>query len=276
MMNFRKIPARDPLFIHTREKHSAVLKLFHEYAEYLSRLSGRMANATSGKAASYTNYLVRLIILYENRFPTSIHDLLSLDTLRKLEAVVSDAHFKTYNNEEKNFPSASFKCYTSFINHYIASLDDIGDMYVIENTTRTDDNYAVSTAPALREEQVTYGNFSIYPRSIAESLEAKKRSNWLCEADRNHKTFISEANKEFYVEAHHLVPMAAQYDFRYSLDFADNIVCLCPNCHKKIHHAINPDKKKMVGDLYEKREEQLQARGIEVGYEKLLGYYGVF
>lgn len=275
MLSFRKIPAKDPIFIHTREKHRDSLLLFQEYAEYLSLLSGRMNKLTSGKATSYVNYLVRLIILFEDNFPTSIHDLLSFDTLRKLEVVVTNSQFKQYNAAEGNFPNATFKCYLSFINHYSTSLDDIGDIYTVENSIQTDDDYSTSEHPVLREDQVEYRNFSIYPRSITESLEAKKRSNWKCEADTNHHTFISQTNKEFYVEAHHLVPMAAQGQFQYTLDFADNIICLCPNCHRKIHHSIDRDKRDLVGTLYERREDRLQRRGIKVEFWQLLGYYGV-
>ncbi|ARF16101.1 HNH endonuclease [Sporosarcina ureae] len=275
MLTFRKIPANNPIFIQTREKHRESLMLFHEYAEYLSLLSDRMNKSTSGKATSYVNYLVRLIILFEDNFPTAIHSLLSFDTLRKLEVVVTDDQFKQYNTAESNFPNAAFKCYLSFTNHYTVSLDDIGDIYTVENSIHTDDGYSISEHPVLRENQVEYRNFSNYPRSIAESLEAKKRSDWKCEADTNHQTFISQVNKEFYVEAHHLVPMAAQSQFQYTLDFADNIVCLCPNCHRKIHHAIDREKRELVGTLYERREDRLQRRGIEVEFRQLLRYYGV-
>lgn len=275
MLTFRKIPAKDPLFSHTREKHRDSLLLFQEYAEYLSLLSGRMKKSTSGKAVSYVNYLVRLIVLFEDNFPTGIHDLLSFDTLRKLEVVVADEQFKPYNAAEGNFPGAAFNCYVSFINHYTASLDDLGDIYIAEHSISSHTDYSISEQPMVREDQVTYRNSSIYPRSIAESLEAKKRSEWTCEADTRHQTFISEVNKEFYVEAHHLVPMAAQSQFHYTLDFADNIVCLCPNCHRKIHHAIDRDKRNLVGDLYERREDRLRKRGIEVEFKQLLTYYGV-
>ena len=275
MLTFRKIPAKEPSFMHTREKHQETLILYHEYAEYLSLLSGNVNKSNSGKATSYVNYLVRLIILFEVNFPTSIHDLLSFDTLRKLEVIITDNQFKQYNSVEGGFPNAAFKCYLSFINHYTSSLDDIGDIYAVENSLRTDNDYLPSEHAVLREEQVEYRNFSIYPRNIVESLEAKKISNWKCEADTSHQTFISQVNKEFYVEAHHLVPMAAQSQFKYTLDFVDNIVCLCPNCHRKIHHAVDQEKREMIGTLYERREEQIQKRGIDVNFQQLIGFYGV-
>lgn len=268
-MQFRKITAAEPIFQMTKEKHKDTLLLLEEYAQYLSMMAGRGNAKKSGKGRSYAFYIVRLVILYEENFPTAIHDLLSYDALWKLEKVTNDPMFASYNRQENHFPSASFTCFTSFLNHYITAIDDIGDLYAAENPATPNDGFL------LKEDQVHYRNFSIYPRSIAESLEAKKRSNWLCEADTSHKTFISNINKQFYVEAHHLVPMAAQHDFTYTLDFADNIVCLCPNCHRKIHHAIDLDKKKMIGTFYEQREERLVKRGVDVGYERLLRYYGV-
>lgn len=51
------------------------------------------------------------------------------------------------------------------------------------------------------------------------------------------------ANKKPYMEAHHLIQMSAQDNFYSTLEFADNIVCLCPNCHRKIHRAIDQEKR---------------------------------
>lgn len=95
-----------------------------------------------------------------------------------------------------------------------------------------------------KKEKIKNGDILTYPRKKEESLEAKRRSNWQCELNSNHITFISNANKKPYMEAHHLIPMSAQDYFDYTLDFADNIVCLCPNCHRKIHHATDEEKKR--------------------------------
>ncbi len=69
---------------------------------------------------------------------------------------------------------------------------------------------------------------------------AKKRfalANFLCELDLNCRLFQSRCSGENYLEAHHFIPLAFQPFFKNSLDTIDNIVALCPFCHRAIHHA---------------------------------------
>lgn len=63
---------------------------------------------------------------------------------------------------------------------------------------------------AQKKEKVKNGDVLTYPMKTEESLESKRRSNWQCELDSNHTTFISNANRMPYMEAHHLIPMSAQ------------------------------------------------------------------
>lgn len=69
-------------------------------------------------------------------------------------------------------------------------------------------------------------------------LAAKHRSGWKCCYDSSHETFVSENENKNFVEGHHLIPMQHQCDFEYTIDFADNIIPLCPTCHRRIHFAI--------------------------------------
>ena len=73
------------------------------------------------------------------------------------------------------------------------------------------------------------------------------------------------------MEAHHLIPMSAQNDFENSLDVDANIVCLCPNCHRKLHYGNQIDEELKI--LYEKRKELLNKSGIMISFEDLIKYY---
>ena len=59
----------------------------------------------------------------------------------------------------------------------------------------------------------------------------------------NHATFESIHGTQ-YLEAHHLIPMKAQKDFlseNINLDRLENIVALCPNCHKAVHYGTRSE-----------------------------------
>lgn len=77
------------------------------------------------------------------------------------------------------------------------------------------------------------------------------------------------------MEAHHLIPMFSQVDFEISLDFPENIICLCPNCHMEIHHANVVDRRIVISKLYENRKERYKDLGLDITLQELLRYYDV-
>jgi 5-methylcytosine-specific restriction enzyme A len=116
-------------------------------------------------------------------------------------------------------------------------------------------------------------NKQIYDRNPAIAKEALINAKYRCEFDPSHFTFISEITKNNFVEAHHLVPMNMQDKFDVSLDVPGNIVSLCPNCHRRIHHATLVQKKEIINILYERRKSLMDKFGIKLSLEQLLEMY---
>lgn len=112
-----------------------------------------------------------------------------------------------------------------------------------------------------------------YKRDVNKSKFAIKSSGYRCEVDMLHQSFLSNVTKQGYVEAHHLIPMAAQDIFDSSLDVTANIVALCPNCHRQIHHGIYADKIKLIKILFSKRKDQLCNKGIDIDESDLAKIY---
>lgn len=89
-----------------------------------------------------------------------------------------------------------------------------------------------------------------------------------------HETFFTVSG--VYYEAHHLIPMREQKNFLpISLDRTENIVSLCPNCHRAIHHGSMEEKKTRIKELYDLRKDKLSEIGINITLEELLLMYGV-
>lgn len=76
-----------------------------------------------------------------------------------------------------------------------------------------------------------------------------------CEIDASHTTFIAQRTQLPYVEAHHFIPIKYQHLFDTPLDNLTNIISLCPNCHRGIHHAVVDHKYDLITDIYSKRTE---------------------
>ncbi len=104
---------------------------------------------------------------------------------------------------------------------------------------------------------------------------AKLRDWYMCEIDHNHITFDSKSNGKNYVEAHHLIPFSERNNYELSIDVVENIVCLCPNCHRKIHLAIDEEKKELLNPLFRDKAQQLKNIWIELDIKTLFKYYWI-
>ena len=71
-------------------------------------------------------------------------------------------------------------------------------------------------------------------------------SDFRCEIDTEHTTFISQSFHKQYVEGHHLIPLEVQNSVDTSLDVYANIIALCPTCHRFLHFGLKDEKKKYL------------------------------
>lgn len=280
MVQLYKLPATDKRFKSIKKKYEVFLNDFLIYAERLTIEAGRVTKR-SNKARSYRNYLIRFVVLYEDNFIDSIDEISSFETLNKFRKVTNLSGFKEFNQKTGRFFNATLSCfisYLSFKNSFLeAQSDEILTNQLEEfSITNKDLIKNVSLGPKLRATKSvkTISGYA-YSRNPYESLVAKSSSNWICELDNTHFTFLSSLSDEPFVEAHHLIPMSVQDDFSNTLDFADNIISLCPNCHRLVHHSELSTRKKAIIKLFETRKHLYKNHGIEINQKTLLTYYGV-
>lgn len=251
-----------------------------EYSPFLNEFRSYLVNTSSkgsGKPDSYIRHLVRLI--YKHYKILKGKDIYSSDFLETLEKVVFDEKVKGFNKYTNNFYTATLRSYRIFLEGMAQeslnlAIDAESDQ-LSEDKDSGNMQLKIAESAIEKPSKILMKGVKVYNRNPNESLAAKQRSNWRCEIDKSHKTFINVTNNKPYVEAHHLVPMEFQDDFEKSLDIAINIVPLCPNCHSKIHKATDAEKKDLVVKLFEERKENLSEFGIDLELKKLLSYYRI-
>lgn len=103
---------------------------------------------------------------------------------------------------------------------------------------------------------------------VMQTLEAE---HFICQAHPEHLSFPEDSGIGIhpYMEGHHLIPLKYQKEFSYSLDTYANIISLCPTCHRQIHFGLKEDRKKMINNLFEEREGQLQDSGIRTSKHEI-------
>lgn len=276
MMNgFRKVAANEQYSIYIATKNKEQLAKFKGFAEKLTIESGRTTKK-SGKADSYTRYLSKLAVIYFEMFNQEIEDFYNFQTLKCFEVLEKHPDFPQYNKNENHFPSAAISCFRSFLT-YIHTMDIedllIENIEVFESPLNNKSNYERNPMPI--KGKVSKELTEVYGRNQKEVYKSKELSDWKCEIDNSHVTFISAVTSRNFVESHHLIPMATQAYFEYSIDFAENIVSLCPNCHRKIHYALPQDKKAMIVQLFDRRKELYQEYGVTINLKTLLNFYNI-
>jgi 5-methylcytosine-specific restriction protein A len=101
--------------------------------------------------------------------------------------------------------------------------------------------------------------------------------DYKCVVNIDHRTFESKKTHKDFMEAHHLIPirytqqMWDQYDA--NIDCGENLVSLCPNCHRAVHYGSRRVKDELLRRLYDAKQKQLKSVGIMISFEELLRMY---
>jgi 5-methylcytosine-specific restriction protein A len=181
----------------------------------------------------------------------------------------------------------TYKGFTQFGLNYIAELGmlEIDDQRLLLEDIAKENRYQeyvndvqpikIPRGNLPRPRPKKFGTSERYPSNPRRSRNALEAADFKCELDADHTTFVNKKSKKQYMEAHHLIPIREQGAFEYDIDVPENILCICPTCHRKIHLAEDRAKREILKQAYEKKQNQLPQRGIGIEFEALLEIYNI-
>lgn len=129
-------------------------------------------------------------------------------------------------------------------------------------------NYKIDNFDFDSEDEIIYSSYNTKEK-------AKENAWYLCEFDLSHITFLSKSSWKNYVEAHHLIPFSERKNFDISIDVEENLISLCPNCHRKIHLSIDEEKINLIRPLLKKRIYKLKEVWINIDENKIFKFYNI-
>ncbi|MGI2924420.1 HNH endonuclease [Vibrio diabolicus] len=132
-----------------------------------------------------------------------------------IKFVAQDKLFPTANETIKE-SQAEYK--VTFENEVNESLDDSSENRQRRLASR-------STKP-----KVVYRLVQDYRRDPDVVAEALYRAEGFCEKCKEKAPLIKSSNGEPYLEVHHIIPLSQG-----GLGSLENVISLCPNCHREIH-----------------------------------------
>lgn len=216
-----------------RGSSESTVKHYHDALRYISR------------------YLVKV-----GKIESSIYEIKDIGQLEIIrEFLYNDPEFVTINTRGHQMYSAGFNNYFRFA---------MGDEFeTIGETIKLLDVEVGVSEPVIRE-NISWGRSSIIKNQVLKS------ANYECEIDTSHQTFVAKSSGQQYMEGHHMIPMKKQSAFNTSLDVYANIVCLCPVCHRLMHHGLDDCKKTLLSQIYVARIERLANSGIRLSKDEFM------
>lgn len=118
-----------------------------------------------------------------------------------------------------------------------------------------------------------------YKRNPLLGKIAIQNAYYCCEKDARHETFESERTRKSFMEAHHLVPVMYQQEiwdkYEVNVDCVENIISLCPTCHRAFHNGTKEVRAKMIENLYEKLLPRYKSIGFNITLDEIKKLYNI-
>lgn len=155
---------------------------------------------------------------------------------------------------------------------YIEKVDSIKETNINENAGEG----------AHTVEPVAVSKFDVGRRFRTNPLLGKiaiKKAYYSCEKDYQHETFISKKTQQKYMEAHHLIPVCFQKEvwdkYHINIDCVENLVSLCPTCHKAIHYGTKEVQRRMISELFARCAPKYKAIGLNITLDEIFKFYKI-
>ena len=157
--------------------------------------------------------------------------------------------------------------------NYIEKIDQIDENNI--NLDVAEGAYKV--APVIFEDDKKISKK--YKRNPLLGKIAIQKAYYCCEHNPNHETFLSAKSHKNFMEAHHLVSVKFQQliwaKYGINVDCVENIVSLCPTCHRAFHHGTNDVKAQIIADIYQKLIPRYKSIGFNITLEEIKKLYKV-
>lgn len=166
----------------------------------------------------------------------------------------------------------------------------------IENSEEEKDDKYLEKIDNIKEENVNtdvaIGAHKVAPAQIEKGKISKKykrnpllgriaiqNAYYCCEHNARHETFTSAKTNKNFMEAHHLVPVKYQQEvwekYHINVDCVENILSLCPNCHRAFHNGTDKVKIEMIEKMYEKLLPRYKSIDFNITVDEIKKFYNI-
>lgn len=131
---------------------------------------------------------------------------------------------------------------------------------------------------ANEPQYVVSGGSKAVSKNAHTSKLALLHADYKCAGNPSHSTFQT-AKGVSYMEGHHLIPCTYSNATRFweersrNIDCEENIVCICPTCHRQVHFGSKTEKESILKVLYNHQISRLKSVGLDLSFDELMSLY---
>ena len=246
-------------------------------------------NATIHRKGIYDDSLQRTI--EENGEKSVCSYAIESDTLFNLSGldekfVIHVADYSTWMFRQQRFYKGTYPKLDDKIISYIEaylkkeeSEDDLSYQEAIQDITLDDEDNFKDTSKD-KPDFLNGNNSKMVKKNPKIAKQALAHAKYRCVANPKHITFNTAKGKP-YMEGHHLIPCTQSNATLFwqtrnrNIDCENNIVCLCPTCHRRIHYGSIQEKKSLIKTLYDSQIGNLKKVGLDISLDELLKLYSI-
>ena len=226
----------------------------HEYVlmQYYVRYLQEVRRLSKSSIGHYTQALRKIstMLVERNKIQETVYEIKDINELQLIrEYLYKDPEFVTLDTRGN-------RMYSSGLNNYYRFASG-EELFGKQNEMRNMD-IEVPVGEKIIVQREEWKRFAIITVQTLEAAEYK------CEIDPTHNTFISATSGKQYMEGHHAIPMKLQDKFDKSIDVYANVICLCPICHRLLHHGMKHDKERLLNQIYKTRIGRMAASSITI------------
>lgn len=199
---------------------------------------------------------INSIIKHLNLPITDIYDVRTIEELEAIRDIIFHNELFIRRNSIGN------QMYSVALNHFYR--------FICEADSLDIDGIQLLDIPLPKPKKESFGSNDRWQRNHVIKSQVIQFAHYNCEYDMSHMTFTSERTGMKYMEGHHIIPMEMQSHFCNSLDVYANIICLCPICHRLLHHGVCMEKNPVLTKMYQDRADRLYHSGLGLRYDDFI------
>ena len=167
-----------------------------------------------------------------------------------------------------------------YISNYLETGNDGDDIDFQDSVQNVDLDKRITDSSEEQPEYIDGNSCKAVKKNSRISKQVLVDANYVCAGDDSHVTFLTDKGVS-YMEGHHLIPCTYSNAHNFwktrkrNIDCVENIVCLCPTCHRKIHFGSPTEKRALIEKLYMKQIARLSEVNLAISLNELYTLYGL-